>query len=80
MAEWPSIYKYKGRWWFGGIETVGNKGGLWNLWREFWWLARHGEWCCGWQHPKWVFGVGRTWHDGPIWFARFGFFSVDLGK
>lgn len=68
---------YRGRWWWGGLsmwETDTYSG----LVCEFFWLLRHGEFHTGWQWPELLFGVGRDWYDGPIWFAHFGFFSVDL--
>jgi hypothetical protein len=76
----PTIYRYQGRWWHGGLyrgidDTDTNR----ELLGELGWLIRHGQWHFGWNWPKLIFGgVGRDWYDGPIWFGHFGFFSVSL--
>lgn len=76
--EWPKIYRYQGRWWWGGFDQHGNKGGWRHMAGELFWLLRNGKFHTGWQWPELVFGLGRTWHDGPIWFAHLGVWSVDL--
>lgn len=74
----PTIYRYEGRVWHGGFDQHGNLGGWKNMIRELLWLLRHGQWDAGWNWPELVFGVGRTWYDGPIWFANFGVWSFSL--
>jgi hypothetical protein len=76
--NWPSIYRYQGSWWHGGFDQQGNNGGWRNMLHEFGWLLRHGKVHSCWQWPQLIFGIGRTWYDGPIWFAHLGIFSVDL--
>jgi hypothetical protein len=78
--KWPSIYRYKGSWWHGGFSQHGNFGGWRNMLSEFVWLVRHGRWYFGWNWPELVFGIGRDWYDGPIWFLNAGVFSVNLAS
>ena len=64
--------------WHGGFDQLGNYGGFRNMASEFFWLVWHGKFRFAWNGRKLIFGVGRTWYDGPIWFAHLGVFSVDL--
>lgn len=80
--ELPKLYRYEGRWWHGGIAQIGwrdgFKPGCLDYAREIVWLARNGRLCCGWNWPELVFGAGRDWYDGPIWFLNAGVFGVSL--
>lgn len=79
--NWPAIYRYEGRWWHGGLTRWPSDSPR-KLLREFFWLCRHGEFAACWQWPvreHLIFGMGREWYDGPIWFVHAGFFSIDLG-
>lgn len=78
MLTLPSIYRNQGRWWHGGFDMHGNEGGRWSAVQEFFWIVRHGKFRACWQWPELIFGIGRTWYDGPIWFAHLGIFSIDL--
>jgi hypothetical protein len=74
---WPTIYRYEGRWWHGGLDRHGLRDDAWLI-ADLWWLMRHGEWCTGWNWPKLVFGFGRSWYDGSIWHLNLGIWSVSL--
>lgn len=75
--NWPTIYRYEGRWWHGGMHRW-DSDTAWSLTRELFWMLRHGTMRACWQWPKLVFGIGRGWYDGPFWFVHFGVFTVDL--
>jgi len=80
-VRWPKLYRYNGRWWHGGWNVWGDAENGGHLAKEFLWLLRHGAFHACWQWPKreyLIFGIGRDWYDGPIWFIHAGFFSVDL--
>lgn len=60
--------------WIADFDASGSK----SLWRELLWLTRHGIWCWATNTRPLIFGAGRLWHDGPHWFAHFGWVSVSL--
>lgn len=78
----PTLYRYEGRWWHGGITPIGWIEGHAVTWRDYVreivWLARNGRFCFGWNWPQLVLGAGRDWYDGPIWFLNAGIFGVSL--
>lgn len=78
MLKWPTIYRYQGRWWHGGLGPRWHEESNWKLAKELFWLLRHGTFYACWQWPQLIFGAGRDWYDGPIWFLHVGVFSVDL--
>ena len=49
-----------------------------NLLRELWWTVRHGSWRFGRNRTGCIIDCGRTWYDGPIWFANVGPFAVSI--
>lgn len=67
----PSIYRFQGRWWYGGFNSG-------CPWATFWWMLWNGKYSACWQWPELVFGFGSGWYDGPYYFIHCGFFSVDL--
>ena len=71
-----SLYRYQGRWWHG--ELYRGYAATDKIWRELFWLLRHGKYHACWQWPQLIFGADRTWYDGPIWFIHAGIFSIDL--
>lgn len=56
------------------FDTEGSK----SLLHELFWLLRNGQFNTCLQWPELIFGVGRTWYDGPIWYIHLGIFSIDL--
>lgn len=54
---------------WGGSESLG---------REFFWMLRHASWAWGKNRSGRIIDCGRTWYDGPIWFANIGPIGVSL--
>lgn len=68
---------YQGKWWWGGWNRHGLKPNAWVI-GEFVWMVFNGKWSACWQWPELLFGIGRDWYDGPIYYIHGGFFTVEL--
>jgi len=75
MIRWPKLYQ--GKLWHGGLWRYGLKQDAWVI-NELWDLIRTGKYHFGWQWPELVFGAGRDWYDGPIWYLHLGICSLTI--
>lgn len=73
----PRLYRFQGGWWHGCFVSYEGQT-VRSAIQEIVWLCRHGQFSACWHYPELVFGLGRDWYDGPIWFVHAGFFSIDL--
>lgn len=67
LAEWEW-------WWEFNFERPYSR----NTFREIRWLIRHGVWMISRNTRPLIFGAGRIWYDGPIWFLHIGWLSISL--
>lgn len=73
------IYRHyqTGAWWHGQLCRIGMKDNEWFI-TDLWECLKYNKWHFNWNKDHLIFGAGRDWYDGPIWFIFCGIFSICL--